>query len=139
MQHFGLQRPNYEFYQITTEKTEKNGKNGNRKFFHQMTFLKRTIARPKFSVFPKFFRYFRCSSLAIAELKVLHFSLMNNHHRGTEAVLLEGSVLVGAGLVVVLQFGDDGIAEDAVTFAVDEDDATPFLLEVLVHGFAEHS
>ena len=73
MQHFGLQRPNYEFYQITTEKNGKERKNGNRKFFHQMTFLKRTIARPKFSVFPIFFRYFRCSSLAIAELKVLHF------------------------------------------------------------------
>ena len=26
MQHFGLQRPNYEFYQITTEKTEKTEK-----------------------------------------------------------------------------------------------------------------
>ena len=64
---------------------------------------------------------------------------MNNHHRGTEAVLLEGGILVGAGLVAVLQFGDDGVAEDAVTFAVDEDDATPFLLEVLVHGLAEHT
>ena len=104
-----------------------------------MTFLKRTIARPKFSVFPKFFRYFRCSSLAIAELKVLHFSLMYNYHRGTEAVLLEGGILVGAGLVVVLQFSDDGVAEDAVAFAVDEDDATPFLLDVLVHRFAEHT
>ena len=64
---------------------------------------------------------------------------MNNHHRGTEAVLLEGGILVGAGLVVVLQFGDDGVAEDAVTFAVDEDDATTFLLDVLVHRFAEHT
>ena len=64
---------------------------------------------------------------------------MNNHHRGTEAVLLEGGILVGAGLVMVLQFGDDGVAEDAVTFAVDEDDATTFLLDVLVHRFAEHS
>ena len=67
MQHFGLQRPNYEFYQITTEKTEKNGKTEIESFFHQMTFLKRTIARPKFSVFPKFFRYFRCSSFFINE------------------------------------------------------------------------
>ena len=64
---------------------------------------------------------------------------MNNHHRGTEAVLLEGGILVGAGLVAVLQFGDDGVAEDAVALTVDEDDATPFLLEVLVHGLAEHS
>ena len=105
-----------------------------------LSLLKRTIARPKFSVFPKFFRYFRCSSLAIAELKFLHFSFsMNNHHRGTEAVLLEGGILVGAGLVMVLQFGDDGVAEDAVALAVDEDDATPFLLDVLVHCFAEHS
>ena len=79
------------------------------------------------------------SSLAIAELKVLHFSLMNNHHRGTETVLLEGGILVGAGLVAVLQFSDNGVAEDAITLAVDEDDATTFLLEVLVHGFAEHT
>ena len=64
---------------------------------------------------------------------------MNNHHRGTEAVLLEGGILVGAGLVMVLQFGDDGVAEDTVALAVDEDDATPFLLDVLVHRFSEHS
>ena len=64
---------------------------------------------------------------------------MNSHHRGTEAVLLEGGISVGAGLVMVLQFGDDGVAEDAITFAVDEDDATSFLLDVLVHCFAEHS
>ena len=64
---------------------------------------------------------------------------MYNHHRGTEAVLLEGGILVGAGLVVVLQFGDDGVAEDAVALAVDEDDATTFLLDVLVHRFAEHT
>ena len=64
---------------------------------------------------------------------------MYNHHRGTEAVLLEGGILVGAGLVAVLQFGDDGVAEDAITLAVDEDDATTFLLDVLVHRFAEHS
>ena len=33
MQHFGLQRQNYEFYQITTEKTEKNGKTEIESFF----------------------------------------------------------------------------------------------------------
>ena len=64
---------------------------------------------------------------------------MNNHHRGTEAVLLEGGILVGARLVAVLQFSDDGVAEDAVALTVDEDDATSFLLEMLVHGLAEHT
>ena len=49
---------------ISSNNNGKNGKerkNGKRKiFFHPMTFLKRTIAKPEFSVFPKYFRYFRC-------------------------------------------------------------------------------
>ena len=110
-------------------KNGKERKNGKRKIFlfHSMTFLK-NYSKVKISVFSKNFRYFRCSSFS-----------MNNHHRGTEAVLLERGILVGAGLVAVLQFCDDGVAEDAVALAVDEDDATPFLLDVLVHRFAEHS
>ena len=63
---------------------------------------------------------------------------MYDNHRGSEAVLLERCVLVGTLLVAVFEFGDEGLAQYPFTFAVDEDDAAAFLLEVRVHRVTEH-
>ena len=62
---------------------------------------------------------------------------MDGHHRGPEAVLAEGSVLVGASLVVALQFLEDFVAQHTLALAMDKHDFLPFVLLVLVHHAAE--
>ena len=59
------------------------------------------------------------------------------YHCGPIPVLLERGVLPAAGRVFGLEFCEDGFAEYAVTFAVDEDDALPFFADYRFHCLVE--
>ena len=65
------------------------------------------------------------------------FQLSNSYHSGSVAIFLEVCILVGACTVAAAQFLDDGFAQYAISFAVDEDDLLPLLADVAVHDDAK--
>ena len=63
---------------------------------------------------------------------------MDDYHRRTESILLEGCVLILALRIMQLEFVNDGLAQYTFALAVDEDNLLTLGMLVGIHGLTEH-
>ena len=64
--------------------------------------------------------------------------LLNRYLCGTIAVFLEGSILVAAALIAIVQLMDESLAQYAFALAMDEDNFLSLLVLVFIHRLREH-